>query len=94
MNLNKVKPEQLDHLHLVYHFSLSLTFKGTNFHGYLISRLEKNCISRVLIFANDRLREDLRVLIFANLDFFFCSWLIASRCRLARFKVGLKFRVR
>ena len=70
MNLNKVKPEQLDHLHLVYHFSLSLTFKGTNFHGYLISRLEKNCISRVLIFANDRLREDLRVLIFANLDFF------------------------
>ena len=62
MNLNKVKPEQLDHLHLVYHFSLSLTFKGTNFHGYLISR--------VLIFANDRLREDLRVLIFANLDFF------------------------
>ena len=86
MNLNKVKPEQLDHLHLVYHFSLSLTFKGTNFHGYLISR--------VLIFANDRLREDLRVPIFPNLDFFFCSWLTTSRCRLARFKVGLKFRVR
>ena len=66
MNSNKVKPEQLDHLHLVYHFnhfSLSLTFKGTNFHGYLISR--------VLIFANDRLREDLRVPIFPNLDFFF-----------------------
>ena len=65
MNSNKVKPEQLDHLHLVYHFnhfSSSLTFKGTNFHGYLISR--------VLIFANDRLREDLWVLIFANLDFF------------------------
>ena len=70
MNLNKVKPEQLDHLHLVYPFSLSLTFKGTNFHGYLISRLEKNCISLVLIFANDSLREDLRVLIFPNLDFF------------------------
>ena len=40
------------------------------FCGYLISRVEKNYILRVLIFTNVRLRKDLRLLIFANLDFF------------------------
>ena len=33
----------------------------TNFRGYLISRVEESYISRVLIFANDCLRKDLRV---------------------------------
>ena len=28
--------------------------KGTNFRGYLFSRAKKNCISRVLIFANSK----------------------------------------
>ena len=40
--------------------------KRTNLRVYLISRVEKNCISRVLIFANGRLEEISRVLIFAK----------------------------
>ena len=40
--------------------------KRTNFRVYLISRVEINCISRVLIFANGRLEEISRVLIFAQ----------------------------
>ena len=63
--------------------------KGTNFRGYLISQVKKSYISRVLIFANDRLHYVYvyEVLIFTNLDLF-CWWLMASRCRLAWFKVG------
>ena len=40
--------------------------KRTNFRVYLISRVEKSCISRVLIFANGRLEEISYVLIFAK----------------------------
>ena len=42
---------------------------AANLRGYLVSRVEKKYISRVLIFTNDRLRKNLRVLIFANLEF-------------------------
>ena len=42
---------------------------AANLRGYLVSRVEKKYISRVLIFTNDRLLKNLRVLIFANLEF-------------------------
>ena len=40
--------------------------KGTNFRRYLFSRAKKNCISRVLIFANGYEQKILCALIFAN----------------------------
>ena len=45
--------------------------KGTNFPGNLTSQVDKNYISLVLIFANDRLGKDMQVLIFSNLIFTF-----------------------
>ena len=52
-----------------YHQKQKTYLKGTNFCWYLILRVEKRYFLRVLIFANYRLQKDLRVLIFANLDF-------------------------
>ena len=40
--------------------------KRTNFRVDLFSRVQKNCILRVLIFANGRFQKSSRVLIFAN----------------------------
>ena len=58
---------------------MTLTYlKDTNFRWYLISRVKKNYISRVLIFPNKRLQKDLRVLIFANLEFFLLMAYIQS----------------
>ena len=56
---------------IFYIISYHIIFlKSTNFRGDLISRVEKKYILRLLIFAKDRLRKYLRVLILVNLDFF------------------------
>ena len=44
----------------------NLYLKGTSFRGYLFSRAKKNCISRVLIFANGYQQKIACELIFAN----------------------------
>ena len=51
-------------------YNLVYDLRSTNFRGFLFSRVKKNCISRVLIFANWSYFEFSRVLIFANWSYF------------------------